>query len=143
MAFRIFDHVLANHGWSATGSLCIAQACKAGEPSAAPCARATPNAEIDALRGRLLAWSKSDRVMCRAAQRLIAGPTTPFDHLARDLGVTERYLLSGLRAAFGVDPHRWRQLHGADAETGRWVSRQRDAGCLPHDCLCQRRPISR
>jgi|KBSMisStandDraft_5_1062788.scaffolds.fasta_scaffold1182463_2 hypothetical protein len=38
MTFRIFDHVLANHTWSAAGLLCIAQA-----PEAASCAMPSPS----------------------------------------------------------------------------------------------------
>jgi len=44
--------------------------------------------------------------MRRAAKRLIANPSVPLDELARELGVTERYLRSGLRAALGIDPQR-------------------------------------
>ena len=101
MTFRIFDHVLANHTWSATGRLCIAQALET-----VSCATPSSHAERDALLARLALRSRLDSVMCRAAKRLIANPSVPLDDLARELGVTERYLLSGLRAVLGIDPQR-------------------------------------
>src|SRR5437868_3383416 len=99
MIFRIFDHVLANHTWSPSGRLCIAH-----EPQTVSCGASSSTAEIASLLGRLILRSKSDRVMCRAAKRLTANQSAPLDELARELGVTERYLVSGLRAALGVDP---------------------------------------
>ena len=99
MNFRILDHVLADHTWSATGHLCIAH-----DAPTVPCAGPSPEAEIDSLLSRLILRSKSDRIMGRAAKRLTAHPSTPLHELARELGVTERYLLSGLRTALGVDP---------------------------------------
>ncbi len=101
MIFRIFDQVLANHTWSSTGRLCIAQA-----PQTVSCGTCSSNAEIVSLLDRLILRSRSDRIMCRAARRLVTKPSIPLDELARELGVTERYLLSGLRAVLGVDPQR-------------------------------------
>jgi hypothetical protein len=105
MVFRIFDNVLANHTWSAHGHLCIA-----GEPRPISHAVGCQKTEINALLGRLVLRSKSDRVMCRAARRLTANPSIPFNELARELRVTERYLRSGLRAVLGVDAERLADL---------------------------------
>ena len=111
MAFRIFDQTLANHTWSATGRLRIA-----GAPQSISHATYCQKAEIDALLGRLILRSKSDRVMCRAAQRWITNPAIRFDELARELRVTERYLLSSLRAVLGVDPERLADLQRKKAK---------------------------
>jgi hypothetical protein len=99
MAFRIFDTVLSNRTWSATGRLCIAH-----EPQTVSCGAVSAEAQLDSLCGRLLLRSKSDRIICRAARQLVTNPSMPLDVLARSLGTTERYLLSGLRAALGTDP---------------------------------------
>jgi AraC-like DNA-binding protein len=110
MVFRIFGNVLANHTWSPTGHLCIA-----GAPQPVSHATCCHKAEINALLGRLVLRSRSDRVMCRAAQRLTTNPSISFDELAQELGVTERYLLSGLRAVLGVDPERLADLQSKKA----------------------------
>src|ERR1700730_16742054 len=101
MAFRIFDHLLVNHTWSAAGRLCVPQ-----QPQAVPCQPGSPKAELDALLARLVLHSRSDRVMCRAARRLATNPSMPLDELATELGVSEQYLKSGLRTVLGVDPQR-------------------------------------
>ena len=98
-AYRIFDNVLEGHSWAADGRLCIAQ-----QPQSDSFQETSPKAEIDALFNRLLLRSKSDRILCRVAKRLHADPSTSSGRLAFELGVSERYLLSGLRAILGVDP---------------------------------------
>jgi AraC-like DNA-binding protein len=100
MSFRICDSVLGTHSWNADGRLCIKQ-----QRQAESFQQGSPKTEIEALFTRLLLRSRWDRVMYRAATRLNADPSIPLGRLAADLGVTERYLLSGLRAALGVDPH--------------------------------------
>jgi len=106
MAFRIFDHLLVNHGWSETARLCVAHDPKA-EVS---CSAGSSKAETDSLLARPMLRTRSDRVMRCAAQRLLTEPGVPFDQLACELGVTERPLVSGLRAALGVDPTHWRAV---------------------------------
>lgn len=98
-AYRIFDSVLEDHSWTADGRLCIAQ-----QPQSDSFQETSPKAEIDALFSRLRVRSKSDRILCRAAKRLHADPSISLGQLASELGVSERYLLSGLRAILGVDP---------------------------------------
>jgi hypothetical protein len=105
MVFRIFDNVLANHTWNTNGHLCIA-----GAPQLISQASYCQKTEINALLGRLVLRSKSDRVMCRAARRLTANPSIPFNELARELRVTERYLRSSFRAVLGVDAKRLADL---------------------------------
>src|SRR5262245_2454871 len=105
MVFRIFDNVLANHTWSPAGHLCIA-----GAPQAISHATCCQAAEINEPLGRLVLRARSDRLICRAAQRLTANPSISFDELAQELGVTKRYLLAGLRAVLGVDPERLADL---------------------------------
>ena len=56
------------------------------------------------LLARLTIRSKGDRIVCRAAKRLSETPTTTLAQLASELGVTERYLVAGLRAVLGVSP---------------------------------------
>jgi len=106
MIFRIFDHLLANHTWSMTGDLRLAceHSCIKPGSDVGSCQASPAQAETASLLDRLVLRTKSDRVMSRAAKRLIANPSMPLDQIARELGVTERYLLSGLRAALGVDP---------------------------------------
>jgi hypothetical protein len=99
MPYRIFDSVLGNHSWSADGRLWIAQP---QEPVSLQ--DASPETEVDAIFARLLHRSKLDRIVYRAAIQLHAAPSTPLNQLAADLGVTESYLVSGLRAALSVDP---------------------------------------
>jgi hypothetical protein len=99
MTFRIFDRVLADHTWTAAGRLCIAH-----QPKAVASETGCAKTEIASLLGRLILRSKSDRIMCRAVRRLAENPSVSLDELARELAVTERYLLSGLRAVLGVDP---------------------------------------
>jgi AraC-like DNA-binding protein len=97
--YRIFDSVLESHSWTADGRLCVAQ-----QPQSHSFQDPSPKAEIDALFSRLLLRSKPDRTLCRAAKRLCADPSISSSRLASELGVSERYLLSGLRAILGVDP---------------------------------------
>jgi hypothetical protein len=98
MPFRIFDHLLANHTWTATGRLCLAHA-----PSPVTNGIWLSQSETDVLHSRLLLRTKADRVLARAARRLNEVRVTRKE-LARELGVTERHLLTGLRAALGLDP---------------------------------------
>jgi AraC-like DNA-binding protein len=100
MIYRIFDHVLAGHTWSPAGDLQIAEFAEPDQ-GAAP---ASPESERKSLLARLAIRAKSDRIMCRAARRLLAEPSLPLDRLASELGVSEKYLLSGLRAVLGVGP---------------------------------------
>ena len=99
MIYRIFDHILAGHTWSEAGNLQIVQ------PVADQSDRPTsPEVESRSLMARLAIRSKSDRIMRRAARRLLADPSMPLARLASELGVSERYLVSGLRAVLGVSP---------------------------------------
>jgi hypothetical protein len=100
MIYRIFDHTLAGHTWSASGRLCIVAQPLQGASREVPSAEA----EVYGLLRRLILRSRSDRVLHRAAKRLAANPSTDLNDLARELGVTPRYLVSGLRAILGVDP---------------------------------------
>jgi AraC-like DNA-binding protein len=99
MIYRIFDQVLAGHIWSDAGRLQVVQG--APDRQGLP---ASPDVESRSHRARLVIRSKGDRVMCRAARRLLANPSMPLDRLASELGVSERYLVSGLRAVLGVSP---------------------------------------
>ncbi len=63
-------------------------------------------AEAASLLCRLVHRSKTDSVMCRAAWHLRRDPALPMRRLASRLGVSEGYLLSGLRAVLGTDPNR-------------------------------------
>jgi len=100
MSFRIFNTVLGDHLWSAHGRLCVVQQKKSASPE-----KGSLQVEIDALFFRLLHRSRRDRDIYRAATRLKDNPSIPLGQLATELRVSERYLLSGLRAALSVDPH--------------------------------------
>jgi AraC-like DNA-binding protein len=100
MTCRIFGTVLGNHSWSEDGRICIVQ-----QIQSETFEKASPEAEIDGLFSRLLHRSRWDRVIYRAAMSLRDNPSIPLDQLAAELRVSERYLLSGLRSALGVDPH--------------------------------------
>jgi AraC-like DNA-binding protein len=99
MIYRIFDQSLAGHTWSEEGRLQVVQVVPyASHRQTSPeCARTS-------LFARLVIRSKRDRVMCRAARRLTESPATQLDQLASELGVSERYLVAGLRAVLGVSP---------------------------------------
>jgi len=101
MIFRIFDHVLANHTWTKAGRLCIAWP----EPEETRSATtSSPEAGRQSLLARLAIRSKADRFMCRAGRSLMANPSMRLDQLAAELGVSERYLIAGLRTVLGVSP---------------------------------------
>jgi AraC-like DNA-binding protein len=100
--YVIFENVLANHTWTETGRLRIVQP-KLPASSNQP---ASPEAESQSLLSRLLLRSKSDRIMARAARQLSVSPSMRLDLLALELGVSERYLLTGLRAILGASPDR-------------------------------------
>jgi hypothetical protein len=120
-AFRIFNSVLGDHLWAADGRLCIAQ-----QPQSDSFQEASPKAEINALFSRLVLRSKSDRILCRAAKRLHADPSISLGQLAPELGVSERYLLSGLRAILGVDPQSFLRQATSLSRTNRPPNDQPD-----------------
>src|SRR5882757_8689963 len=99
MIYVIFDHVLAGHTWSEAGRLQIVQA--APDTSDQP---ASPGCVRQSLLARLAIRSKGDGIMCRAAKRLSESPMMQLDQLASELGVSERYLVAGLRTVLGVSP---------------------------------------
>lgn len=101
MIYVIFDNVLAGHTWTDTGQLKIVQ-----PELSRSSQRASPEAESQSLLSRLLHRSKSDPVTARVARRLAANPSIRLDLLASELGVSERYLLTGLRTILGVSPDR-------------------------------------
>jgi hypothetical protein len=107
MPYRIFDSILGSHSWDENSQLRIAQPTRPGDFVSFE--DASLEIEIAALFSRLLNRSKLDRTIYRAATRLYANPSVPLNRLAADLGVTERYLLSGLGAALSVDPHAFLQ----------------------------------
>lgn len=100
MPYRIFDSVLGSHSWSTDGRLCIEQHRRSESFQ-----ETVPNTDVEVLFTRLLHRSKLERYVHRAATRLHTDPSTPLDGLAAELGVSERYLMSGFQAAIGVDPH--------------------------------------
>ena len=108
MAFRIFDHLLADHGWSAAGRLlvcaCAASAAADGAERAVENPQAEPCADLErrSLLARLAYRGKHDRILSRVARRLQTGPSLSLEQLAAELGVSERYLSDGLRAVLGA-----------------------------------------
>jgi hypothetical protein len=113
MPFRIFDHLLVNHGWTATGCLVVSDAVVHGSAAGqAERAHATPTAERSAdierrsLLARLAYRGKHDRILCRAARYLEADPSLSVQWLAAKLGVSESYLSRALEAALGQGAHR-------------------------------------
>jgi AraC-like DNA-binding protein len=103
MALRIFDHLLVNHGWTATGGIYTPathvtdHANPADEISAAERA----DTERRSLLARLTYRGKLDPIISRAARLLQADSCLPIRQLAAELGVSERYLSRGLRGALG------------------------------------------
>jgi AraC-like DNA-binding protein len=103
MAFRIFDHLLVNHGWTRTGRLVVAAAPEpmAFQPASELSAARRKDIERQSLLARLAYRCKLDPVMCRAARRLQADPYLPMQQLAAELGVSECRLSRGLQAVLG------------------------------------------
>lgn len=115
-AYRIFDSVLEDHSWTADGRLRIAQLRQSDSFQ-----EASLTTEIDALFTRMRIRSKSDRILCRAAKCLQADPSISLGQLAAGLGVSERYLLCGLRSVLGVDPRTFLRQATALRRTSRPV----------------------
>jgi AraC-like DNA-binding protein len=105
MALRIFDHLLVNHGWNATGGIYTPATHVTTDDHANPANEisAAERAEIErrSLLARLTHRCKLDPTMSRAARRLQADPWLPIRQLAAEIGVSERYLSSGLQGALG------------------------------------------
>jgi AraC-like DNA-binding protein len=99
MIYRIFDQSLAGHTWSEEGRLRVVQAA----PNASD-RQTSPECTRTSLLARLVIRSKGDCIMCRAAKRLTEFPMMQLDQLASELGVSERYLVAGLRTVLGVSP---------------------------------------
>jgi AraC-like DNA-binding protein len=100
MIYVIFDNVLTGHTWSEVGGLQIVPPelpARSFQPS-------SPEAERRSLLARLAARAKSEPIMCRAARRLVENPSMQLDQLAFELGISERYLVAGLRSVLGVNP---------------------------------------
>lgn len=111
MAFRIFDHLLVHHGWTATGRIAVSNPAVHAAPPVEPAneiptARQRADIERRSLLARLAYRGKSDPVICRAARRLQAIPPLSLEQLAAELGVSESYLSRGLRAVLGQSPDR-------------------------------------
>jgi AraC-like DNA-binding protein len=121
MTFRIFDHLLANRRWTPT---CQLDARVVGTAALAPAevqaelpdrfGEATlpeeTTDEAQSFLARLAYRSKLDPVMCRAGRRLQADPALSMRRLASELGVSERYLSSGLQAVLGASPKRFARI---------------------------------
>jgi AraC-like DNA-binding protein len=101
MIYVIFDNVLADHTWTDAGRLQIVQPALPAM-SVQP---ASPEAERQSLLARLAIRSVGDRIMCRATRCLSENPSVRLDQIASELGVSERYLVTGLRAVLGVSPY--------------------------------------
>jgi AraC-like DNA-binding protein len=111
MAFRIFDHPLVHHGWSATGRIVISDPAvhaaaegQVEQTNESPTGQQRADIERRSLLARLAFRGKLDPIMCRAARCLQADPTFSVQRLAAELGVTERYLSYGLQAVLGQSP---------------------------------------
>jgi len=111
MALRIFDHLLVNHGWTATGSIYTpaTHVTTDDHTNLADEISAAERAEIErrSLLARLTYRCKLDPIISRAARLLQADSCLPIQQLAAELGVSERYLSSGLRAAIGENLEHW------------------------------------
>src|SRR5262245_36429940 len=107
MAFRIFDHLLVHHDWTATGRLvlcaCTAHADASGEaePVEAPTPEPSADLERRSLLARLAYRGKHDRILARAALRLQADPSLSLQQLAAELGVSERSLSRNVQGVLG------------------------------------------
>ena len=100
MIYVIFDNVLAGHTWSEAGRLQIVQPelpVRSTQPS-------SPEVERQSLLARLAIQAKSESSMCRAARCLVENPSMRLDRVASELGVSEKYLIAGLRTVLGVNP---------------------------------------
>jgi AraC-like DNA-binding protein len=104
MALRIFDHLLVNHGWTATGAIYTPATHVTGFANPAGEIPVSERAEIEkrSLLARLTYRCKLDPITSRAARLLLTDPFMPIHELAAGLGVSEAYLSRGLRAALGT-----------------------------------------
>jgi hypothetical protein len=105
MTFRILDHLLIGHDWTAAGCLVVsdvvAHAAAAHQPERASTAEQCADLERRSLLARLAYRGKQDRILARAARRLRADPSLSLQQLAAELGVSEGSLSRGLRGALG------------------------------------------
>jgi AraC-like DNA-binding protein len=113
MTFRIFDHLLVHHGWTATGRIAVSDPLGHAVASShveftneSLTAQLHADIERRSLLARLVYRGKPDPILCRAARRLQDEPSLSIERLAAELGVSERYLSCGLQAALGQRPDR-------------------------------------
>jgi AraC-like DNA-binding protein len=120
MALRIFDHLLVNHSWTATGRIYTPATHVADLANPADEILAAERAEIErrSLLARLTYGCKLDPIISRAARLLLTDSCLPIQQLAAELGVSETSLSRGLRSALGTTVAHLRSLgkHGGDQE---------------------------
>jgi hypothetical protein len=109
MALRIFDHLLVNHSWTATGHIYAPEAHVSEHPALTVEVSAAERGEIErrSMLTRLAYRCRLDPVMSRAARLLQADPCLPIRRLAVALGVSEARLSNGLRSALGESLKHW------------------------------------
>jgi hypothetical protein len=107
MALRIFDHLLVNHRWTATGGIYTPATHVAPNPASPPIEiTAAERAEIGrrSLLARLTYRCRLDPIMSRTARLLQADPSLSIQRLAAVLGVSEQRLSTSLRSTLGEEP---------------------------------------
>lgn len=118
MALRIFDHLLVNHSWTAAGAIYTPATHVTDFTNPADEISAAERAHIErrSLLARLTYRCKLDPIVSRAARLLLTDSCLPIQDMAAELGVSERYLSRGLRAALGTTVAHLRSLgkHGGD-----------------------------
>jgi len=109
MALRIFDHLLVNHSWTATGHIYAPEAHVPEHAALTDEISAAQRAEIErrSMLARLAYRCRLDPIMSRAARLLQADSCLPVQQLAAALGVSEKCLLNGLRSAVGESAKHW------------------------------------
>jgi AraC-like DNA-binding protein len=109
MAFRIFDHLLVNHSWTATGGIYTPATHVTDHANPADEISAAERADIErrSLLARLTYRCKLDPTISRAARLLLADPCIPIQQLAAALGVSERYLSRSLQGSLGETLKHW------------------------------------
>jgi AraC-like DNA-binding protein len=109
MSLRIFDHLLINHSWTETGRIYTPATHVTEHAASTDEISAAQRAEIErrSMLARLTYRCRLDPVMSRAARLLQGNSRLPLQELAAELGVSERRLLNGLRAALGENVKRW------------------------------------
>ena len=109
MALRIFDHLLVNHGWTATGRIYTPATQVHEHDALIDEISAAQRAEIErrSMLARLTYRCRLDPIMSRAARLLRADSCLPIQELAAALGISEKCLLNGLQSALGANPKHW------------------------------------